>query len=182
MKGPGSFGEPAITRWLFASSTAAWLWLPLRLYLGWQWLRAGLGKIGSPAWTGDKAGAAVAGFAKGALQKTTGEHPDVHPLYARFLENVVIPNAAFFGHLVAWGEVIVGAALILGLLTGVAAFFGSFMNANFLLAGTVSSNPILFIIATWLVLAWRNAGWVGLDRWALPALGTPWEPGEIFRK
>jgi thiosulfate dehydrogenase (quinone) large subunit len=26
-----------------------------------------------------------------------------------------------------------------------------------------------------LVLAWRNAGWVGLDRWLLRRLGTPWQ-------
>jgi thiosulfate dehydrogenase [quinone] large subunit len=30
------------------------------------------------------------------------------------------------------------------------------------------------------VLAWRNAGWIGLDRALLPALGTPWQPGRIF--
>jgi thiosulfate dehydrogenase [quinone] large subunit len=48
------------------------------------------------------------------------------------------------------------------------------MNVSFLFAGTVSTNPLLFILATWLVLAWKNAGWYGLDRWALPYLGTPW--------
>jgi len=31
------------------------------------------------------------------------------------------------------------------------------MNANYPLAGTVSTNPTLFILATWLVLAWRGA-------------------------
>lgn len=48
------------------------------------------------------------------------------------------------------------------------------MNVSFLFAGALSTNPILFILATWLVLAWKNAGWYGLDRWALPFLGTPW--------
>jgi thiosulfate dehydrogenase [quinone] large subunit len=33
-----------------------------------------------------------------------------------------------------------------------------------------------------LILAWRNAGWIGLDRWVLPALGTPWQPGTLFRR
>jgi thiosulfate dehydrogenase [quinone] large subunit len=59
---------------------------------------------------------------------------------------------------------------------------GSFMNVNYLLAGAVSSNPILFVIATWIVLAWKTAGWWGLDRWVLPALGTPWSPGRIFQE
>lgn len=94
------------------------------------------------------------------------------PWYAWFIQNVALPNASLFSHLVAFGEVAVGIALILGLFTGIAAFFGGLMNANFLLAGTVSSNPVLFILATWLVLGWRVAGWLGLDRWVLPRLGV----------
>ncbi|MFS8571303.1 MAG: DoxX family membrane protein [Thermaerobacter sp.] len=158
------------------------LWLVLRVWLGWGWLQAGMGKVGSPAWTGEQAGAAVAGFVARALERAGGDHPDVPGWYAWFLENVVLNNAAVFGHLVAYGEVLVGAALILGCLTGIAAFFGTFMNMAFLLAGTVSSNPIYFAVGTWLVLAWRNAGWYGLDRWVLPALGTPWEPGSLFQQ
>ena len=72
--------------------------------------------------------------------------------------------------------------LIIGLLTGIAAFFGGFMNASYLLAGTVSTNPVLFILATWLVLAWRVAGWWGLDRWVLPLLGVPGAPGTLFQR
>jgi thiosulfate dehydrogenase [quinone] large subunit len=83
--------------------------------------------------------------------------------------------------MVTFGEILVGIALILGLLTGIAAFFGGFMNASYLLAGTVSTNPFLFILATWLVLAWRVAGWWGLDRWALPLLGVPGAPGTLFQ-
>jgi len=98
------------------------------------------------------------------------------------LEQIVLPNAKLFAWMVAWGEVLVGISLIVGLLTGIAAFFGGFMNASFLLAGTVSSNPVLFILGTWLVLAWKVAGWYGLDRWALPYLGTPWKPGKIAAK
>ena len=77
--------------------------------------------------------------------------------------------------MVAYGELLVGLGLIVGLLTGIAAFFGALMNVSFLLAGTLSTNPILFILATWLVLAWKVAGWYGLDRYALPKLGTPWK-------
>jgi thiosulfate dehydrogenase [quinone] large subunit len=32
-----------------------------------------------------------------------------------------------------------------------------------------------------LILAWRNAGYYGVDRYLLPALGTPWQPGKVFR-
>ena len=65
-------------------------------------------------------------------------------------------------------------------MTGFAAFFGGLMNANYLLSGTVSINPLLFIFATWLVLAWRVAGYYGADRWVLPLLGVPGQPGKIF--
>jgi thiosulfate dehydrogenase [quinone] large subunit len=80
---------------------------------------------------------------------------------------------------VAWGEVLVGVSLILGVLTGLAAFFGGSMNVSFLLAGSVSSNAVLFVLATWLVLAWRVAGWYGADRWLLPLLSTLWTPSPL---
>jgi thiosulfate dehydrogenase [quinone] large subunit len=82
---------------------------------------------------------------------------------------------------VSAGEFLVGLGLIVGLFTGIAAFFGGLMNANYLLAGTVSVNPLFFILATWLVLAWRIAGYYGLDRWVLPAFGVPGAPGKLFQ-
>jgi thiosulfate dehydrogenase [quinone] large subunit len=45
----------------------------------------------------------------------------------------------------------------------------------FLLAGTTSTNPVLAMLGMLLVLAWKNAGYVGLDRFLLPLLGTPWK-------
>ena len=173
--------DPPLARKLFANVRWSWIWLILRLYVGYEWLAAGYGKLTNPVWTGSQAGAALTGFIKGALAKTSGAHPDVQAWYATFLQNFVLPNAPFWSYLVSWGETLVGIALILGLFTGIAAFFGSFMNVNYLLAGTVSTNPILFIIATWLVLAWKVAGWWGLDRWILPLLGTPWRPGVVFK-
>ncbi|WP_270167327.1 DoxX family membrane protein [Paenibacillus sp. SYP-B4298] len=165
--------ENPVSRFLFSSTQAGWIWLLVRLYLGYSWITAGWKKVNSDAWTGKNAGTAIEGFMKGALAKAE-EGKDVAGWYASFLENVVIPNAKVFSYMVAFGEVLVGLGLILGLLTGIAAFFGGLMNVSFLFAGTVSTNPLLFILATWLVLAWKNAGWYGLDRWALPLLGTPW--------
>ncbi|HEY8491501.1 MAG TPA: DoxX family membrane protein, partial [Dehalococcoidia bacterium] len=86
----------------------------------------------------------------------------------------------WFAKLVAVGEVAVGIALILGAFTGIAAFFGAFMNFNFMLAGSASSNPVLFLLALGIILAWKVAGYIGLDRWLLPAVGTPWRPGAIW--
>lgn len=171
-----------VLKQLFEKIRWSWVWIIPRVYMGWAWLHAGLGKVGNPAWTGENAGAAVTGFVAGALQKTGGEHPDVQAWYGWFLENLVSPNTKVFGYMVAWGEVLVGIGIILGALTGIAAFFGVLMNVNYLLAGTVSTNPVLLLIGLFLILAWRTAGWWGLDRWLLPLVGTLWSPGFLFKK
>ncbi|MEP7187866.1 MAG: DoxX family protein [Roseiflexaceae bacterium] len=174
--------EPPIARFLFADTRLAPLWAIIRIYLGYEWLVAGWGKLTNPAgvWVGAQAGTAVAGFIKGALAKTAGDHPDVSGWYASFLQYVALPNAVVFSYLVTFGEILVGVALILGLLTGIAAFFGGFMNASYLFAGTVSTNPVLLLLAIFVILAWRVAGYWGLDRWALPMLGVPSAPGTLF--
>jgi thiosulfate dehydrogenase (quinone) large subunit len=67
--------------------------------------------------------------------------------------------------------------LIVGAFTGLAAIGGAALSFNFMLAGSASTNPVLFILAILILLGWKVAGWIGVDRWLLPALGTPWEPG-----
>ncbi len=173
--------DPPAARALFGSVRWAWIWLIIRLYVGYEWVSAGYEKVTNPAWAGSKAGTALSGFVAGALKQTGGAHPNVQGWYGWFLQNLVANHTVFWSYLVAWGETLVGIALILGIFTGIAAFFGSFMNLNYLLAGTVSINPILFVAEILLILAWKTAGWWGLDRWVLPAVGTPWRPGLIFQ-
>ncbi|MHB8617987.1 MAG: DoxX family protein [Chloroflexota bacterium] len=175
------FEEPRFARFIFSDPKMSIVWLLVRIYVGWQWLHAGIGKLQSPVWTGNKAGTAMAGFVNGALRKTTGDHVDVQGFYATFLRDVVLPHTALWSYAIAYGEVLVGLGLIVGLFAGIAAFFGGLMNANYLLAGTVSTNPWLFILATWLVLAWRVAGYIGLDRFILPAVGVPGQAGKLFQ-
>jgi thiosulfate dehydrogenase [quinone] large subunit len=177
-----TFEDPPVARYLFANTSVAWFWLLVRVYVGWEWLKAGWGKLGNPVWTGNKAGTALSGFLQGALAKTAGAHPDVAGWYGSFLQHTVLPHAATWSYVVVWGEILVGAALILGIFTGIAAFFGGFMNLNYLLAGTVSSNPVLFVLGMGIVLAWKVAGYWGLDRYVLPLLGMPWRPGKLFAK
>ncbi|MBZ0299473.1 MAG: hypothetical protein K8J31_07035 [Anaerolineae bacterium] len=69
---------------------------------------------------------------------------------------------------------IVGVALILGAFVGIAAVFGAFMNWNYIMAGSASTNGLLGIAAILLILAWKVAGYYGLDRYLLRWLGTPW--------
>lgn len=167
--------EPKLSRFLFGDTRMAWVWLVLRLYIGYEWIVAGWGKATSAAWTGSAAGSAMQGFLNGALAKTTGAHPDVSSWYAYFISNFVLHHTVFFSYLVTYGELAVGVALIIGAFTGIAAAFGAFMNLNYLFAGTLSVNPFLFVIELFLIIAWRNAGWLGLDRWLLPKLGVPWK-------
>ena len=72
------------------------------------------------------------------------------------------------------GELLIGIALILGAFTGIAAFMGGFMNWNFMMAGSASVNPVFFVIAVGLILAWKVSGYIGVDYFLLPWLGTPW--------
>jgi len=188
--------EPPIARFLFADPRMAAVWLVVRLYLCYQWLSAGLEKLtgrsfefgatfgqsSGSAWvfTGHD-GAAMKGFAAGALAQATGAHPAVQDWYASFLQHIVIPNAAAFAYIITFGEILVGLGLLVGALTGIAAFFGLVMNLNYLLAGTVSTNPILGVLAILVILAWRIAGYYGVDRYLLPILGTPWT-GSLTKK
>ncbi|GHO96042.1 hypothetical protein KSF_060900 [Reticulibacter mediterranei] len=177
--------EPPIARFFFADTRMAWLWLIVRLYVGYEWLSAGFEKLTGYSLFGEAQkggawvfsghdGAAMAGFATNALKLSTGAHPSVQGWYAWFLQNLVLPNATVFSYAVTFGEVLVGLGLIVGCLTGIAAFFGVFMNLNFMLAGAVSINPVIGALAIFLVLAWRIGGYWGLDRYVLPILGTPW--------
>src|SRR5579884_1390143 len=174
--------EPPIARFLFADTRMAWFWFIVRLYVGYEWLSAGYEKLTSGAWVfSAHDGLGLKGFVMGAMAKTAGANPAVQGWYAYFLQHIVLPGAPVFAYIVTFGEIFVGLGLIFGILTGIAAFFGVFMNLNFMLAGTVSINPVIGTLALFLVLAWRVAGYYGVDRYLLPLLGTPWT-GSLAQK
>lgn len=174
-----SLSDYKLLKFITTDNRLSWLWLLLRLYLGWLWVEAGWEKLHSAAWVGDQAGTALTGFIGHSLSLTAGLHPAVFGWYAWFLENLVLPNVATFSYLVTFGELAVGVALILGLFTVKAAFFGSFMNLNYLLAGTAGLNPIMLVLQILLMIAWRPACWIGLDRWIYPKLIT-WDKNKTF--
>lgn len=174
--------EPPFSRFLFSDTRISLIWFLLRLYIGYEWIVAGWAKIASPMWTGSQSGVALQGFLLGALKKTAGPHPDVSSWYGELIKNVALHNTALISHIVSYGEVLVGVALILGAFTGIAAFLGAFMNMNYLFAGTVSTNPFMFVIQLFLILAWRVAGWIGADRYLLPFIGVPWHKGKLSKK
>lgn len=174
------FPEPTIARFFTGSTGSSPLWFVVRMFVGAEWFLAGYEKVISPAW--GTSGKAIAGFVAGALAKTSGANPSVQGWYASFLQNFVQPNASFFSFIITWGEVAVGLGILIGLLTGIAAGFGVLMNMNYLLAGTVSINPILGMVGLFLCFSWRVCGWLGVDSWLLPALGMPWKAGTLFHR
>jgi thiosulfate dehydrogenase [quinone] large subunit len=154
-------------------------WLPLRFFVGREWLTAGLPKIGDPAWTGG--GEALRGYWERAVSIPEPGRPVItYDWFRQFLQYMLDHGwYGWFAPLVAWGQVLIGLGLLAGVLVGIAAFFGTLMNFNFMLAGSASANPVLFGLGVFLVLAWKVAGFWGLDRWLLPALGTPWQRGSL---
>ena len=178
---PFEFQEPPIARFLFADPRASWLWLAARLYLGWQWLEAGVEKLQDPRWMGT--GTALQGFwTRAVAVPETGRPLVSYDWYRDFLRFLLEGgHYTWFAKLITLGEIAVGITLILGIFVGISASAGAFMNWNFMMAGTASTNPVMFVLSLLLLLAWKNAGWIGLDRWVLPALGTPWQLGKLFK-
>lgn len=175
--------DPPIAEKLFGNTRWAWIWLILRVYLGYTWISSGIGKLSNPGWT--QTGEALKGFwERAVLIPDAPARPAIaFDWYRAFLQGLLDAGSyTWFSKLVVAGEILIGAALILGAFTGIAAFFGGFMNWNFMMAGTASTNPLLFTIAILLILAWKVAGWWGMDRFLLPAVGTPWQPGKAFKK
>lgn len=174
--------DPPFVRDLFNNTRWSWLWLLLRLYLGYTWLTSGLGKISNPGWT--QTGDALRGFWERAVAVPDAPaRPAISfDWYRGFLQAMLDSQAyTWFSKVIVAGELLIGIALILGAFVGIAAFLGAFLNWNFMMAGTASINPLMFVLTILLIMAWKTAGWIGLDRWLLRALGTPWDPGSTFR-
>jgi thiosulfate dehydrogenase [quinone] large subunit len=175
----GQVADPVGWRLLLGNVFFALFWLPVRFFVGRDWLSAGWHKVTDPEWT--QSGAALQSYwERAAAIPEQGRPAITYDWFRQFLQ-YMIDNGwyTWFAKLIAWGEVLVGVGLLVGALVGIAAFFGTVMNFSFMLAGSASSNPVLFGLAVFLVLAWKVAGYWGLDRWLLPILGTPWQHGAL---
>jgi thiosulfate dehydrogenase [quinone] large subunit len=163
--------NPSIVTKLLNHPLASLIWLPIRVWLGWQWLQAGLHKFESPAWM--QTGLALKGFWSAAVAiPATGNPPIHYAWYRAFLQMMLNAQAyTWFAKLVPVGEFLVGIALILGIFTGFAAFMGGLMNWNFMMAGSASVNPMFFALSVGLVLAWKISGYIGADFFLVPWIG-----------
>ena len=89
-----------------------------------------------------------------------------------FLESFALPNAGLFNVLVPWGELLIGIGMILGAATIPALIAAAFMNLNFLLAGTISTNPEYLALEVILLFVGVGSYYWGIDRFAIPAIKT----------
>ncbi len=164
-------GNLRFADWLYRSKAASGIWLVARLWLGYEWLNAGYQKL----WGSEKAafwnggGAGVKGFATaGVAGSATGKSGASYGWWAAFLHNFVIPNSSWIAKVVTVSELAIGVLLILGLFTGAAAVAAIGLNGIYMFSGSAGVNPAYALVALFLILAWRNAGYLGLDRYALP--------------
>ena len=169
--------DPPIARFLFQSTAAAWLWLVVRVYVGYQFLTAGWEKFHEDAWMNGTGQGIIGFWSRAVVVPDAPAKPLItFDWYRVFLQYLIDTNSAgWFSYVIVFGEMAVGLGLILGAFVGLAATGGLLMNMAFLLAGTTSTNPVLAVLGVLLILAWKNAGYIGLDRWLLPMLGTPWK-------
>lgn len=128
----------------------------LRVYLGVVFLIAALPKLQQDFTPG------LIGFVQQVgLQRA-------HPFYQQFLEQVVLPNAAFFAALVTGSELFVGVTLILGLMTRFSSSVALILTLNYMFAKgawfwTPSSNDAAFALIALALLIGAAGRTLGLD-------------------
>jgi thiosulfate dehydrogenase (quinone) large subunit len=83
----------------------------VRILVGAVWLNGGLEKLLNPAFPRQFAASLEAG----------GFISQAPPFFREFMQSTVVPNAELFAQLMRAGELTLGIALILGLLTNLAA-------------------------------------------------------------
>lgn len=101
-------------------SGMAWV----RILIGAVWFNGGIEKLLNPDFPRQFAQSLEAG----------GFVSQAPPFFRGFMEGTVVPNAELFAQLVRLGELSVGVALFLGLLTNFAAIGSIFLSANILLS------------------------------------------------
>lgn len=123
--------DPTFLAKIFSSPKAAWFWLLLRVWLGYQWIEASLHKVTDPGWV--QTGESLMGFwTRAASIPAEGRPPIAFDWYRSFIQFLLDTQSyTWFAKLVAYREMLIGIALIVGAFTGVAAFFGALHELEF---------------------------------------------------
>jgi len=163
-------GQGTVRNFLFDDQHTALLWLVVRVYLGSVWLQNGLAKVVGSGWT--NGGSALKTFWLRAVNGPAGGRSPIPYAWYRDLLHLMLVHHIYtwFAWVITISEVTIGLLLLLGLCTGLAACAGGVLNLLYLLAGSISVNPVMLILSLFLLFAWRVAGYYGLDRFLLPAM------------
>jgi thiosulfate dehydrogenase [quinone] large subunit len=173
--------DPPWYQFLFGNTLLAPIWLIVRTYVGWQWLQAGWEKLRGDGWINHDGSSLQAFWVRIVAVPEKGQPPIKFDWYRDFIQFMLDHHwYTWFAWIISFTEFTVGILLILGAFCGIAAIAGATLNFNFMLAGSASTNPVLFAFAILIILGWKVAGYIGVDRWLLPALGTPWARGNLF--
>jgi thiosulfate dehydrogenase (quinone) large subunit len=169
--------DPEAVGTLLSNRMMAPLWIIPRVYVGWVMLNIGWPLTRSSEWMAH-GGALRAALSSGSENQSWASSGDgLHGGITSFL--VQSGAVDWIARLTAVGMTLAGIALILGLMSGIAAFAGIILSVNVIIAGSTEPGPLVLGLAVLLVLGWKTAGWFGLDHWVLPALGAPWKGGAL---
>ena len=173
--------DPTLVRVLVSDTRTAPAWLLARLYVGWHWFESGREKVSSAGWM--EGGASLRDAWAQALAVPGAGGVPSGGWYRQALRFML--DHHWYGWMAtaaAIGEVLVGLALLLGLLTGVAVVLGTLLSASFFVAGPAGLDPVVLLVALGLLVAWKVAGYIGLDAFVLPRLGAPWRAGLFWER
>jgi thiosulfate dehydrogenase [quinone] large subunit len=109
--------------------------LPLRIFMGFTFLYAGVQHLTDPSYFDPSK--------SGFIGHLISEYAVGSPIHD-FLIGVVAPNAVTFGYMVAIGESLIGVAVLVGFLFRIAAFAGLLLNLTFFLSATWNAFPFYF--------------------------------------
>lgn len=149
--------------------TYLWYISLLRIYIGYYLLWQGVRKFQRDFPKGDWIGRQIGDIAT----------LDLYPWYKKLLTDYVVPHHELFGYLVMVGEIVVGACLLLGLLTRFNAFVGLFMMINYMFGpgmargGALLAQQQTFIIGLFIILMSGAGRTLGLDGWLFGGQSEP---------
>jgi thiosulfate dehydrogenase [quinone] large subunit len=129
--------------------TPLWLLLPMRLYIGISFIKAGFGKI-AMHWFSEPE--KLVDFLKSSVEAENYRYGT----YRAFFQHFVVPNPGLFVYMVIFGEIFTGLAIASGTLTRWACVGGIFMMLNFFLGTNVDfstpHNTVTFSIMMFVLL------------------------------
>ena len=147
--------------------TYLWYIALLRIYIGYYFLQQGIRKFQRDFPRGDWIGRQIGDLAT----------IDLYPWYKKFLVDYVVPHHELFGYFVMTGEILVGACLVLGLLTRLGACVGLFLVINYYLGigvargGATLAQQQTFIVCLIIIILSNPGRTLGLDGLLFSARG-----------